>query len=159
MTLASVFGSITIAFGFAVVGLLINYILMNLPFYDRLSHLNFIRSDKANKYLGVLYFRQMLITSFWRHFNPKIKITGRATHSQLLNLRREMTYAEISHLVAFLCVLAVAVFAYRYKPHNMAVVPLLISNVLFHFYPALVQQYNKRRLDVLLTRIKNNTRT
>jgi hypothetical protein len=95
----------------------------------------------------------MLISTFWRHFNPKIKIAGKVNRNDLLNLRKEMTYAEISHLIAFVAVLIFAAIKYSSK-HYSLVIPLLVSNVLFHFYPALVQQYNKRRLDVVLYRIK-----
>ena len=153
MILANILNAIVIAFGFSVVGLLLNFPIRNMAFYNKLSRLNFVKGKKANKYIGVLYFRQMLITSFWRHFNPKIKVTGKANHDELLTLRKEMTYAEISHLLAFISVLVFAGITYSSK-HYSFIIALLISNILFHFYPALVQQYNKRRLDIVLTRIK-----
>ena len=153
MILANILNAMVIAFGFSVVGLLLNFSIRNMAFYNKLSHVNFIKSNKANKYIGVLYFRQMLITSFWRHFNPKIKVSEKPTHDELLTLRKEMTYAEISHLIAFIGVLVFAGIKFSSKPYSFTIA-LLVSNVLFHFYPPLVQQYNKRRLDMVLSRSK-----
>jgi len=153
MILANILNAIIIAFGFSVVGLLLNFPIRNMAFYNKLSRFNFVKGKKVNKNIGVLYFRQMLITSFWRHFNPKIKVTEKPTHEELLNLRKEIIYAEISHLIAFVGVLVFAGITYSSK-HYSFIIALLISNILFHFYPALVQQYNKRRLDIVLTRIK-----
>jgi len=142
--------SITFAFGFSIIGLLINNAIKNKPFYSNLSNFNFIKSDAANRYLAVLLFRKIVIKSFWRHFNPILKIKERPNREKLIGLRNEMTYAEVSHLIAFMCVLIVAVFFQVKHLYKGAFVPILISNVIFHLYPPLVQQYNKRRLDTVI---------
>ena len=152
MIIAYIFGSISLAFSFAIVGLLINTAIRKAAFYRHLSNFNFIASEKANRYLGVLYFRHILKTTFWRHFNPTLKIIGRPDKEGLQSLRNEMTYAEISHLIAFVFVLPLLVCIKLYDFYKDAFWSLLIANILFHIYPALVQQYNKRRLDILLKR-------
>jgi len=152
MMIAYIFGSISIAFAFSVVGLLINNTIKNTSFYKRLSNFNFISSEKANRYLGVLYFRQILIRSFWRHLNPALKLTERPDRQKLQSLRNEMTYAEISHLFAFLLVAGVAIASKVWHYREQGLWALIISNIVFHLYPALVQQYNKRRLDRIIKR-------
>ncbi|WP_146185904.1 hypothetical protein [Flavobacterium album] len=154
MMLAYILGSISIAFSFAVIGLLINTAIRNMNFYIRLSNFNFITGEKANRYLGVLYFKHILVTSFWRHFNPVLKLTERPDKQKLQSLRNEMTYAEISHLIAFLLVAVLAVLSKVLHYREQGFFPLLIANVAFHLYPALVQQYNKRRLDRILRAYK-----
>ncbi|MGQ2982466.1 glycosyl-4,4'-diaponeurosporenoate acyltransferase CrtO family protein [Flavobacterium sp.] len=152
MIVAYIFGSISIAFAFSVVGLLINNAIKHTGFYKRLSHFNFVTSEKANRYLGVLYFRQILVRSFWRHLNPALKLTQRPDRQKLRSLRNEMTYAEISHLFAFLLVAAVAIASKVWHYREQGISALIISNIVFHLYPALVQQYNKRRLDRIIKR-------
>ena len=146
--------SITFAFGFSIAGMLLNNAIKNQPFYRKLSHYNFVKNEAINKYLGVLLFRKIIVSSFWRHLNPAVKITGRASLSKLVALRNEMTHAEISHLIAFICTLIVAILI-RSKKHlyHDAFVPIIVCNIIFHVYPPLVQQYNKRRLDKVIKRI------
>lgn len=147
MIIAYIFGSISIAFAFSVVGLLINNLIKNRDFYKRLSNFNFVRGEKANRYLGVLFFRQILVKSFWRHLNPTLKLTERLDREKLQSLRNEMTYAEISHLFAFLLVAALAVASKVCHYREQGIPALIVANIVFHLYPALVQQYNKRRID------------
>jgi len=150
MLLVCIF-SITFTFGFSLVGLTINNLIKEKPFYNNLSNLNFIESDTANRYLGVLFFRKLILNSFWRHFNQTVKITERPDRKKLLALRKEMTYAEISHLIAFVCVVITAIII-RPKSHlySDAFISILIFNIIFHIYPPLLQQYNKRRLDKVI---------
>ena len=146
--------SITFAFGFSLLGLLINNLIKNKPFYKNVSHLNFIKSDAANRYLGVLIFRKIVINSFWRHFNPALKITERPNRNKLLMLRNEMTHAEISHLIAFIfAIITILLIKNKNHLYNDAFIPIIVFSVIFHVYPPLVQQYTKRRLDKIIDRI------
>lgn len=148
-----IFG-ISLAFSFSIIGMLVNTAIRNKPFYRHLSNFNFIKSEKANRYFGILVFRTIVLKSFWRHFNPAIKIAeGRPNLQKLQAIRNEMTYAEISHLIAFICGLIMAVVMQITHFLYNALVPLLLFNVIFHIYPPLVQQYNKRRLDKVITRL------
>ncbi len=152
MNLADITASIFIAFSFSVVGLLINTMIRHTAAYAKLSNLNFIVSDTLNRYLGVLLFKKILLNTFWKHFNPTLKIGRNISSAELLRLRNEMTYAEISHLIAFVFVIILAVICKVYDYRSGLFLPLLIANIIFHFYPPLLQQYNKRRLDRLINK-------
>jgi len=65
-----------------------------------------------------------------------------------------MTNAEISHLICFVLAMVLMIVFYITKFKVGIIIPLFICNILFHLYPALLQQYNKRRLDKVIVRIK-----
>ena len=144
--------SITIVMGSWTVGLLINNAIRHATWYDKLSHFNFIRSEKVNKYLGLHLMRNIIRKSFWRHFNQTLKITKRPNREQLLALRNEMTCAEIGHFVAFIVVLIVVAVFFVLKKSTQTITLLLVLNVFLNLYPSLIQQLSKRRLDVVLKR-------
>jgi hypothetical protein len=112
-----------------------------------------VTGEKANRYLGVLALKHIILHSFWKQLNPllTIKTTNRET---LLKLRTEMTNAEISHLICFVLAMVLMIVFYITKFKVGIIIPLFICNILFHLYPALLQQYNKRRLDRVIVRMK-----
>ncbi|MES2485636.1 MAG: hypothetical protein V4581_06770, partial [Bacteroidota bacterium] len=101
--------SLSIVLGSWTLGLLINNGIKNASWYEKLSYFNFIKSEKANKYLGIYLMRNIIRKSFWRHFNAALKITKRPNRQQLLALRNEMTCAEIGHFIAFIIILITVV--------------------------------------------------
>ncbi|KOS06109.1 hypothetical protein AM493_08710 [Flavobacterium akiainvivens] len=147
--------SISIVFTFAIVGMIVNKAIINKPFYARLTHLNFIKNEKLNKILGVTVLRYIILHSFWKFLNPALKLDKAKGREKLLWLRAEMTNAEISHLIGFALGLMVISASFLANYLTGIIVPLFIANTLFHLYPALLQQYNKRRVDLLLARYKS----
>lgn len=146
--------SISLAFTFAIFGLLINNAIKHRPFYRNLSAFNFIANHSVNKYLGIIYFKKILATTFWKKFNPTLNIGKTSNRAALIALRNEMTYAEISHIIAFLLILIFIPVIYAFQFYKGIITPLFIANIIFHLYPAMVQQYNKRRLDKIIVRIQ-----
>ena len=147
--------AISFTFSFSIVGLFANLAIKDKSFYRHLENFNFIKSDTVNRYLGIVYFKEILLRSFWRQLNPTIKITKHPDRQKLISLRNEMTSAEIGHLIAFICVIIVAVIFKIKHFYEGAFIPILISNIIFHTYPVLLQQYNKRRLDKVIDRFKS----
>ena len=94
--------------------------------------------------------KKILATTFLGGLNQTIKIKERPDPVKLLALRKEMTSAEIGHLIAFVCVIITILFFKIKHQHTDAFIPMLVSNVVFHIYPPLVQQYSKRRLDKII---------
>lgn len=146
--------SIAVVFSAAIVGMIVNKAIVNKPFYAGLRHLNFIKSEKLNKILGVTLLRYIILHSFWKFLNPGLKLDKAKGREKLLWLRAEMTNAEISHLIGFVLGLMVMLASCITHYKTGIILPLFIANVLFHLYPALLQQYNKRRVDLLLARYK-----
>jgi Glycosyl-4,4'-diaponeurosporenoate acyltransferase len=132
-----------------MVGIIGGALLLKTSYFERLSHLNFIRSKVLNRALGIQQFKWVVKNSFFRFLNQSIRVEGKRT--DLLSIRREMTLAEIGHLIGFLFVAAAAL----YQSFNVSLLfglTMMIPNTILNAYPSLLQQENKRRIDRLLNR-------
>lgn len=135
-----------------VVGMILNSILMKTVYYDKLSNLNFIRSKDLYNKIGLKPFKWIVKNTFFKFFNQKIKVENQ--NDDLNEIRKEMTFSEISHLIGFTFV---TIFAF-YKIFSVGLIfglTMMIPNTLMNLYPSLLQQQNKRRIDSLICRKKN----
>jgi len=140
---------LSISFISWIVGMILNHLLIKTEYYKKLSNLNFITSKTINKYIGIDYFKWFVKNTFFKFFNQKITLKNKRT--ELTEIRKEMTVAEISHLIGFVFV---AVFAiYKSFTHNLSFgLVIMTVNILMNLYPSLLQQENKRRIDKLIKR-------
>lgn len=130
-----------------IVGMILNSVLIKTDYYKKFSNLNFITSKKLNKIIGIKYFKWIVKNTFFKFFNQKIKVEHKKT--DLTEIRNEMTFSEISHLIGFVFVIFFAV----YKSFSVNIIfglTMMIGNVLMNLYPSLLQQENKRRIDKLI---------
>ena len=126
-----------------------NSLILKTSWYDKLSNLNFIHNTTLHKALGIDVIKWIIKNTFFKYFNQSIKIESRNT--DLLELRNQMTQAEISHLIGFVFVMIIAI----YKSINVSIflgLVIMFFNVLMNLHPSLIQQQNKRRLDKLIKR-------
>ena len=143
-----IFG-ISISFISWIVGLVLNSILSKTSYYSKLSNLNFIKSKRLNKQIGIEYFKWIVKNTFFKFFNQKIKLENKKV--ELTAIRKEMTHAEIGHLIGFIFVIYFAV--YKSFTHDVLFgLIIMLVNVLMNLYPSLLQQENKRRIDKLIKR-------
>ncbi len=150
-----IFG-VSISFVSWIIGMIFNSILMKTEYYQKLSNLNFIKSRNLNKIIGIEYFKWIVKNSFFKFFNQKIKVNNKKT-TDLTEIRKEMTMAEISHLIGFLFVTVIALYK-SISQNYLFGLTLMVINILMNLYPALLQQENKRRIDRLIIKTyKNNT--
>ncbi|WP_255457739.1 hypothetical protein [Flavobacterium sp. MK4S-17] len=138
--------SISIVFATAVFGLLLNNALNRKAFYKKFKNMNFLKSENANRYIGVILMKRIIIHSFWKNLNPALRLNSAEGKGNIIRLYDEMTNAEISHLIGFLLTLIIILISYWADFHSGIIVPLMVANIIFHLYPALLQQYNKRRI-------------
>ena len=130
-----------------MVGMILNSILVKTEYYKKLSNLNFITSKALNKNIGIEYFKWIVKNSFFKFFNQKIKLKNKRT--EFTEIRKEMTLAEISHLIGFIFVTFFTI--YKSITHNYSFgLTIIHVNILMNLYPSLLQQENKRRLDKLI---------
>lgn len=132
-----------------IVGMVINAILVNTRIYKHISHLNFIKSDAINQNIGIERFAWIIKNTFFKYFNQKIKFEARKI--EFLAIRKEMTIAEVSHLIAFVFVCFFAIY-YGSRISILYGLMILIVNIFMNLYPSLLQQKNKRRIDELIKR-------
>ncbi len=132
-----------------MVGLILNGIIAKTEYYKKLSNLNFIESKTLNKRIGIEYFKWIVKNTFFRFFNQQIKVQNKST--DLIEIRKEMTLAEISHLIGFIFVTVFAI--YKVISHGFLFgLVIMIVNVFMNLYPSLLQQENKRRIDKVIKR-------
>jgi len=120
---------------------------MKTVYYDKLSNLNFIRSKDLYNKIGLKPFKWIVKNTFFKFFNQKIKVENQ--NDDLNEIRKEMTFSEISHLIGFTFV---TIFAF-YKIFSVGLIfglTMMIPNSLMNLYPSLLQQQNKRRIDSLI---------
>ncbi|MEI6264360.1 MAG: hypothetical protein WCP74_04615 [Sphingobacteriia bacterium] len=127
-----------------MIGIIFNGIFMKTEFYKKFSNLNFIESKLLNKTIGLGYFKWIVQNSFFKYFNQQIKLENNKV--DLNHLRYQMTLAENSHLVGFIFVIFFAIF-YCFKISIIYGLAIMIPNIFLNFYPSLLQQENKRRID------------
>lgn len=140
---------ISIVFISWIVGMIINAFLIKTTRYqEKLTNLNFIKSKKINKLIGIGLIKWTVKNTFFKFFNPKLRINNKVEPNDLNILRNEMTLAEINHLIAFI---AVAIFALSmvFKGKYLPAFIMMMLNTLMNLYPSLLQQENKRRIDKL----------
>ena len=130
-----------------IVGMVVNAGLIKTPFYKQyLTKLNFITNEDLNRYIGIGTFKWIIIHSLFKYFNPKLSLKKKIMASELPDLRKEMTIAEISHLIGFIFVIGF-VFVKVGQGYYLFALVMLIVNILMNLYPTLLQQQNKRRID------------
>ena len=137
-----------------IVGMIITALVRKTNFYNgQLSNLNFIESEILNKIIGVGIVKWIVKYTFFKFFNPKLKINRKIDISDLRTLRAEMTKSEVDHLFAFVFVLIFVVVMILKDKYLFAFIILLL-NTIMNLYPSLLQQQNKRRIDRMILRFK-----
>ncbi|WP_226333344.1 glycosyl-4,4'-diaponeurosporenoate acyltransferase CrtO family protein [Echinicola marina] len=125
---------------------------MESGYYQRYSNLNFIKSKKLNKSIGLAQFKWMVKNTFFKFFNQKIQLKNKSV--DLCEIRQEMTIAEISHLFGFIFVTVFALYK-AISDSYLFGLTIMMVNVFLNLYPSLLQQENKRRIDKLIKRQHN----
>ncbi|OZV68199.1 glycosyl-4,4'-diaponeurosporenoate acyltransferase CrtO family protein [Winogradskyella aurantia] len=146
LLLGFIFG-ISLSFISWIVGMIVNSILMKTEYYNKLSNLNFIENKGLNKTIGLTYFKWAVKNTFFKFFNQKLKVDSKST--DLAQLRNDMIYSEISHLIGFIFVTFFAIFK-SFEVGFIFGLTMMIPNILMNLYPSLLQQENKRRIDRIL---------
>ncbi|WP_175455641.1 glycosyl-4,4'-diaponeurosporenoate acyltransferase CrtO family protein [Winogradskyella thalassocola] len=102
-----------------------------------------------SKILGLNSFGWIIKNSFFKVFNQNIKLKQRASREDLKQLRNEMVYAEIGHIIGFTFIIIIILIK-LWSAQYMSALIMLVFNVIFNLYPALLQQHNKKRIDTIL---------
>lgn len=134
-----------------IVGMAFNSLFRKTVYFKNLSNLNIVHSKALQRALGLDWFKWIVKNTFFKYFNPKLKIEGKADIAELKALREEMNFAELNHLVGFVFVLFFILFRLFNGEYLFALV-MIIANTLLNLYPSLLQQQNKSRIDKFIKR-------
>lgn len=129
--------------------MIFNELIKNKTYYINISNLNFIQNASLNEIMGLGIFKWIVKNTFFKYLNQKLKLKNKVQTSELNELRKEMTYSEISHLVGFGFVTIIAFFN-TFSNNYLFGFTLMIINIILNLYPSLLQQENKRRIDKLI---------
>jgi hypothetical protein len=144
--------SISITFGSWLIGMILNELVKNKPYYKNISNLNFLKNESLNTIIGIGLFKWIVKNTIFKYLNQMLKMKKSISISQLIEIRKEMTYSEISHLIAFDAVVIVVI--YKIVQGNFLFsMTIMVVNILLNLYPILLQQKNKRRIDNLIQKI------
>lgn len=146
--------SISIAVISWMVGIVINAFLRKTEFYkNNLSNLNFLKSERLNKIIGMGIFKWIVKNTFFKFFKQNLKVKNKIEKPVLIKLRDEMTISEIDHLIGFAFV---TLFALEklFGLNLLFGLTIMMVNILMNLYPSLLQQKNKRRIDLLINKYK-----
>lgn len=103
------------------------------------------RKGKIYEYLGVNFFRKLLVWVGWEKLIRKSFPIEKNTQS-LANLYYQTKKSELDHLIIFVVVLGFTIFvAFRFGILKSS--SLFILNVLFNLYPIFLQRYNRPRIE------------
>lgn len=133
-------------------GVLMTEMIKLARMYSWFENRDFI-SDVWTKRLGVLMLGWLIKHSFMGKFNPKLIYKGKAKVDVLEQLKSDMTYAEVNHLMGFFLLLLFSIFLLVWQYELWYVLFLIGVNVVFNLYLVFLQQYNKRRIDRILEQI------
>lgn len=158
MILKHIAYSIAITFGSWTLGLILATALRKTQPYRSASNLNFLKNETLNRAIGVGVVKWVVKNTPFKYFNQKLKLTGKAAITDLHTLRDEMTFAEMSHWLAFVAVAVYATVKCAQGQYVLALI-MMLSNIVLNAYPSLLQQENKRRIDRLIARfsVRSNT--
>lgn len=150
--------SISIIFFSWILGHFINELLKNNKnFYPRISNFVFIRNDYHAKLIGIDWFRWIVRRTFFKYFNQGLRIKGKFNFASISELKKEMTSSEISHLIGFGLVIIIILILIMFRNYEFITI-LLVFNIFMNLYPTLLQQTNKKRIDVLLKKNSEHVR-
>lgn len=154
MKLFETFNPIFLIFTSYAFGVLGTSLIKLLGIYKWFENHNYI-GDELTKNLGISRFGWLIRNSFMGKFNPKLKYKGRLNKERLIQLKKDMTFAENNHLIAFILLQILIVFLAFKNIEMWQIVSYTILNLIFNLYLVFLQQFNKRRIDKIL-KIKAN---
>lgn len=132
-------------------------VLRRLSIYEWLSNRYLFANSRTYERLGVLWFRKFLLATPLRFFNTKICFTQNRDLSLLKEIRGSIAAAEVSHWVAFVMMMGLNIVVWWYRGPKVGMAYLFL-NILGNLYPSLLQQYNKRRLGVLISVVEKRAK-
>lgn len=142
---------IPVLFVSMIIGAIIAALIKNTRVYQYIDSHTFYNSRKFYDFLGTEIVKNLIINTPLKSFNSNIKIEKRKYHKEeILDLRHKMTEAEIGHIIGFVFVLLVCIVSCFSGQDKTSVLVLFVLNIIFNFYPVLIQQSNKIRLNRIL---------
>ena len=157
MKLFEPFNPIFLIFTSYAFGVLGTWLFRLLGVYGYFEDHHYI-GDKLTKRLGVLQLGWLIRHSFMGKFNQKLTFKGGLNEEKLGQLKRDMTFAENNHLIAFVLLQLLIGYLALSGIEPWQIISYTLLNIIFNLYLVFLQQFNKRRIDRILQSIKSRNR-
>jgi len=131
------------------IGVLIDPMIKSTEWYKKMVTKNYI-NDRMTKNIGVLWIRKLIVNSPLKYFNLNVYIKDRPKKEDLIEMKKHMDTAEMSHLIAFYILLILCIVYVFIGKDWRLILSIFILNLLFNLYIVFLQQYNKRRINRFL---------
>jgi hypothetical protein len=112
------------------------------PYYHQKQWEN---KGKLYELFGVNLYRKLLVWIGWEKVTRKANPIGKNTEA-LTNLQYQTKKSELDHVIILIIIFGFNLFV-AFKFGILKSLWLLISNILFHFYPIILQRYNRPRIE------------
>lgn len=116
------------------------YVRMPRKFYEKKNY----ESKNYFNYLGVNFFRLLLINSFFRHLNKRVYLKGRPKE-YIFTYIEETKQSETSHIISGIFPLSLQLLYLKYGLIEHFIW-LTIFNILLNLYPFLLQRMNRFKM-------------
>jgi hypothetical protein len=110
---------------------------------------------KYCKALGIDYFRQFLLMTFWRDKNQQKRYFD-GSKKGLTILARNARKSEFGHLLPFCLITALCAYLASLQLWWLIVFTTVI-NIFFNLYPILLQRQHRMRIDIMCKRLTTKT--
>jgi hypothetical protein len=108
------------------------------------------REGRVYRYVGIEAFRWSLRQTPLGWLNPALRMTARK--ADLEHVLRQMNFAEGAHLIGGVSTLALAC-GYAVTGHVWVGLTFAVITVLVHFYPMILQRWNRGRMVRVIQRL------
>lgn len=125
--------------------------LLNENYYKRVNK-KFIRT--LYRLMKGNLFRLFLLQTFWKKRSQKMKYF-KGGKSGINQMFFESKQAEFGHLASFVCISSISLIFILNKQWNALLISQTI-NIIFNFYPILLQRFLRIRVITLQERLKND---
>ncbi|WP_310377318.1 hypothetical protein [Flavobacterium sp.] len=112
------------------------------------NHKPLEQKGKIYKFIGINFFRKLLVWIGWEKLNKKSNPIEKNIKS-LKHLHYQTKQSELAHLIILIIVLFFN-FLVAFKFGILKSLWLLVLNILLNFYPILLQRYNRPRIERII---------
>jgi hypothetical protein len=157
--ITGIFGLLSIIMVSWFLGLLITAYLKRQHYYSAISNICFINSNKIYSVIGIQVFKWLVTRTIYRYLNKNIKLSSKPDLAELNHVRDAMIDSEVLHGVAFIFVVLAGVPVLLLQEDYNLAFQLVALNVVLNLYPTLLQQYNKAKLNKVISKTNHELTT
>ncbi|WP_299711227.1 hypothetical protein [uncultured Tenacibaculum sp.] len=113
---------------------------------------SFEKDGRIYEWIGINFFRRLLVLVGWEKVTNRMNPIIKKDLNVLITREKNTKSGELAHLMIFIIILIVIPFITNSLEEAKW---LLITNVIFHFYPVCLQRYNRPKYRKVISLMQN----